>query len=76
MDARTIEAVENIEDKHEVEFRLQLVIDGEVIAEVSDYDEDVATSQISVDYLKEKKDEYMLEEVVSSEEDYLETERI
>lgn len=60
------------EETHEVEYELRLVIDGEVIRTVSDIELEVVTSANSENQIHDALNEFLLDEINSSEEDWKE----
>jgi len=63
---RLDQAIESEMDRHDIEYVVQVLVDGEVVAERSDPELDVVISQ--EDYLNHKVDEYMRDIVEASDD--------
>lgn len=63
-----------VEESHDIEYRTQLVIDGEVIKTVTDHDLQIVTGVLAEAELADALNEYLSDELIGSEQDYYDRE--
>lgn len=64
------EAILNKLDEHDVEYRSEVLIDGEVIRTVQSADFEIVSSDRTEQKLNDAVNEYIIDELAGSEEDY------